>query len=364
MISFGIIGFAFVGLGAVFLGFSESVVEIQKEYDNLVPVGNAGFVEIPITETMRGPIFVYYELSNFYQNHRRYVASRDDDQLAAGDTVSTGVSDYETNCDPWYKSTYESSAKVSTDYQTYPCGLVARSVFNDTFILNVKKAGSNDNQQLVIDDSPSTISWPQDVNDKFHQANPLHVTSAGITLLETLDMWLIKTFPPQICLPNSPDVAPILHAVATRELATGMRVADCDFNQNTCNFDPACMGSFSPVPNNAGYGINNAHFINWMRTAGLSTFRKLYGKVETNLEVGDTIRVGVQSNFEVQSYQGTKSVVLSTTTWMGGKNGFIGITYIVIGCLSLIFTAVFAWLHFKNPRRLMDIDYLDWGGDQ
>ena len=30
---------------------------------------------------MAAPIFVYYQLENFYQNHRRYVKSRDYQQL-------------------------------------------------------------------------------------------------------------------------------------------------------------------------------------------------------------------------------------------------------------------------------------------
>jgi len=31
--------------------------------------------------TVQGPVYVYYELDNFYQNHRRYVKSRDEKQL-------------------------------------------------------------------------------------------------------------------------------------------------------------------------------------------------------------------------------------------------------------------------------------------
>ena len=38
-------------------------------------------IEIRLKEDFKGPIYVYYELENFYQNHRRYVASRDNLQL-------------------------------------------------------------------------------------------------------------------------------------------------------------------------------------------------------------------------------------------------------------------------------------------
>jgi hypothetical protein len=37
-----------------------------------------------VKEKMKAPVYVYYELDNFYQNHRRYVKSRSDDQLSAG----------------------------------------------------------------------------------------------------------------------------------------------------------------------------------------------------------------------------------------------------------------------------------------
>jgi hypothetical protein len=327
-------------------------------------VGQAGFVEIPVISAMSSPIFLYYELTNFYQNHRRYVSSRDDDQLAAGDSVKTEAGAYQSNCDPWFQSTYYDSSDKVTNYQYYPCGLVARSVFNDTFTVSVVRSGSSSRDALVIDDSPETISWPQDVDVKFKQADPSSTTSTGSTLLESVDMWLLKTFPPQVCLPKTPTVAPSLHKVSTKTLSSGIEVVDCDFSASTCKFSPSCTGDYTPVTNTAGYGISNSHFINWMRTAGLSTFRKLYGRIDTDLNVGDKIFVGIQSNFEVQSYQGTKSVVLSTATWAGGKNGFIGISYIVIGSLSLFFTAGFAWLHFKNPRRLIDVDYLDWTGSQ
>jgi hypothetical protein len=327
-------------------------------------VGASGFLEIPITKAMTAPVFLYYELTNFYQNHRRYVSSRDDDQLAAGDSVSTGADAYSKNCEPWYQSTYYDSSETATKYQYYPCGLVARSVFNDTFTVSVVRSDSTTRESLTADERPGTISWPQDVNVKFNQADPTKVTTDGKTLLETMDMWLLKTFPPQVCLPNDRSVAPVLHKVATRKLSSGMEVVDCDFSTKTCNFDPPCTGDHSAVENKAGYGIDNSHFINWMRTAGLSTFRKLYARIDSDLSAGDKVYIGVQSNFEVQSYQGTKLVVLSTATWMGGKNAFLGISYIVIGGLSLLFTAAFAWLHFKNPRRLIDVDYLDWTGSQ
>lgn len=46
------------------------------------------FVQCQVTFTLRedmeSPVYVYYELQKFYQNHRSYVKSRSYDQLAGG----------------------------------------------------------------------------------------------------------------------------------------------------------------------------------------------------------------------------------------------------------------------------------------
>ena len=319
---------------------------------------------------MKAPVYIYYELSNFYQNHRRYVKSRDDDQLAAGNGVNPSASAYSTNCDPRSTSSYTGLGGKVTEKQLYPCGLVALSVFNDTFVVSRNAGGPPiPFVYLDVDQSPDTICWSQDVSKKFHQADPTFVTNdpTKTTLIEKMDMWLLNTFPPQICLPVSPSTQPALRPVATKSLPDGSKIVDCDFSNPgaiTCNFDPPCTGDFAPVNNPSSWGINNGHFINWMRTAGLSTFRKLYGRINTDLNPGDTVRVGIQSNFPVDSYSGTKSVVLSTVSWLGGKNSFLGIGYLAVGGLALVFTAVYAFLHFKRPRRLIDIDYLDWGDNR
>jgi len=67
-------------------------------------------------------VYMYYGLTNFYQNHRRYVKSRDDTQLL-GD-LSNSPS---RNCEPF--------DKVSEDGPAYvPCGAIANSLFSgDSF---------------------------------------------------------------------------------------------------------------------------------------------------------------------------------------------------------------------------------------
>jgi hypothetical protein len=64
-------------------------------------------------------VFFYYKLTNFYQNHRRYVKSLDSDQLK-GKRVSADTLD-KGDCKPL----------GSIDGKAiYPCGLIANSLFN------------------------------------------------------------------------------------------------------------------------------------------------------------------------------------------------------------------------------------------
>jgi hypothetical protein len=67
------------------------------------------------------PVFVYYKLTNYYQNHRRYVQSLNADQLK-GKAVSASAL-RSSSCKP---------LDVLGDKPIYPCGLIANSVFNGT----------------------------------------------------------------------------------------------------------------------------------------------------------------------------------------------------------------------------------------
>jgi len=67
---------------------------------------------------MKAPVYLYYQMNNYYQNHRRYVKSRNDKQLAG--TFYSDTSQL-ADCDPLRSL----NGKVLD-----PCGLIAYSVFN------------------------------------------------------------------------------------------------------------------------------------------------------------------------------------------------------------------------------------------
>ena len=63
---------------------------------------------------------MYYGLTNFYQNHRRYVKSRDDVQLLG--QLNKEVS---ADCKPYDKN--------KSDTPIAPCGAIANSMFNGMY---------------------------------------------------------------------------------------------------------------------------------------------------------------------------------------------------------------------------------------
>ena len=69
----------------------------------------------------QGPVFIYYSLTNYYQNHRRYVKSRSDTQLRGADISYSSL--LSSDCAPFIGNSTSSKAYA-------PCGAIANSLFN------------------------------------------------------------------------------------------------------------------------------------------------------------------------------------------------------------------------------------------
>jgi len=271
---FLVLGVVFIPVGVVLLVYSNQVIEVSQRYDNLAQcsINSTCSISLYVEQTMKSPFYFYYGLDNFYQNHRRFVKSRSDTQLRGEDVSSySALSD----CEP------RLSVDDSTDPAEFylPCGLIAWSLFNDTFQLQTG------NQTIPLE--KNGIAWKSDVEQKFHNLPP-----------------------------NS----------------TGVRVI-----QNFTNED----------------------FIVWMRTAGLPNFKKLYGIIYQDLNPG-YYNVTIVNNYPVEQFSGKKYVILSTTTWLGGKNPFLGYAYIVVGCICFAQGVIFGVKHAISPRKLGDTRYLRW----
>lgn len=274
ILSFLIIGLVFIPIGIGILISSNEVVEVDHRYDDApaCPYGSVCNITFNVPKKMSAPVYLYYRLDNYYQNHRRYVKSRNDNQLRGLATAYADLRD----CDPYIS--YGDSKNKNDIY--VPCGLIAKSVFNDTFALF-----RGDGTPIPL--RKEGIAWASDRDKKFK---------------------------------NPPESVPGIRVIADLE---------------------------------------DEDFIVWMRTAGLPDFKKLYRIIDQDIESGD-YTVTVTSNYNVKPFNGKKHFVLSTTTWIGGKNPFLGYAYIVVGAICFVQGVVFGIKHLLSPRKLGDTKYLEW----
>lgn len=347
--TFAVIGIIFVPVGVTLKEQSDRVVEYKCQYDGagsgnsssctispschmtsamLLELNGADpdvcTIDVAVGDDMDGDVFVYYELHNFYQNHRRYVKSRKDLQLLGEMFYSKSELQ---DCDP---------LTMKNDQILSPCGLIANSLFNDVIEL------TNTDVTMREDD----IAWESDRDEKFKQPKDFIRQLADSASNQ-----------PTACQTQLQD------AVPATELGN-VNFATFD-GQDYCYWYPReddvqYLYETFPEVINPVEGVENEHFIVWMRTAGLPQFRKLYGRIEQDIAKGTVLRFEVLPRFIVDEFDGKKFLVVSTTSWFGGKNPFLGIAYIVVGTLCLVLAIVFAVKHKIAPRKLGDTRYLVW----
>lgn len=95
--------------------------------DATAPSGKACQVDFNVPAELEASVFLYYKLTNYYQNHRRYVKSLDTDQLLG---KFRSVSDLNSGtCKPVDQSPADVNGQI-VNLPIWPCGLIANSVFN------------------------------------------------------------------------------------------------------------------------------------------------------------------------------------------------------------------------------------------
>ncbi|XP_066403504.1 cell cycle control protein 50A [Molothrus aeneus] len=309
--AFFIIGLIFIPIGIGIFVTSNNIREYEIDYTGTEPSSpcnkclNVSWdstspctctINFTLEHAFESNVFMYYGLSNFYQNHRRYVKSRDDSQLNGDNSSLLNPS---KECEPY---------RTNEDKPIAPCGAIANSMFNDT--LELYRIDNDTRTPITL--IKKGIAWWTDKNVKFR--NP---TGDGnnLTALFQGTTKPVNWPKPVYMLDSEPD-------------------------------------------NN---GFINEDFIVWMRTAALPTFRKLYRLIERKNNFQPTLQAGKYSldiayNYPVHSFDGRKRMILSTISWMGGKNPFLGIAYITVGSICFFLGVVLLFIHHKYGNRNTSAD--------
>jgi hypothetical protein len=165
-----IIGLIFFAIGISILVLNDKATEQFYRYDDKCQqIGKTCEFTFEVEQdVIAAPIYFYYQIRGFYQNHRRHIQSISYEQLRDGVMKNaTEVSSCEPvvyNRDNFYNMS-ATNKPLDPDQPAFPCGLVARSYFNDTFQL-IRVAN---NTEVVI--NGTGIAWPDDINYKFKNAN-------------------------------------------------------------------------------------------------------------------------------------------------------------------------------------------------
>ncbi|XP_038160855.1 cell cycle control protein 50A-like isoform X1 [Cyprinodon tularosa] len=306
--AFFIIGLIFIPIGIGLYVTSNNIKEIEIDYtgvDMSSPCFNCSqnfswnstksctcSIPFQLDQPYESNVFMYYGLSNFYQNHRRYVKSRDDSQLNGNEESLRSPS---KECEPY---------AMHDNKPIAPCGAIANSMFNDTLELFYNDPNGT---KVQVPLTATEIAWWTDKHVKFR--NP-----GG----------------------EGSDLAAAFQGT-TKPVNWRRPVYELDSD-----------------PNNNGF--INEDFIVWMRTAALPTFRKLYRIIQRRNNLLPTLPRGnytleVVYNYPVRSFEGRKRMILSTISWMGGKNPFLGIAYITVGSICFLLGIVLLIIHHKYGNR-------------
>lgn len=161
-----LIGITFIPIGIGLLLSSNEVKETTIDYTfcvndanetcaSKISESNANnpckcILDFELQSSYARDVFIYYGLTNFYQNHRRYVKSRDDKQLL-------GIKDaLSSDCEPF---------KEFNGKPIAPCGAIANSLFNDTFAMLYFETSTGRYRGMNLIETG--IAWATDKNIKF-----------------------------------------------------------------------------------------------------------------------------------------------------------------------------------------------------
>ncbi|KAK6458030.1 putative brefeldin-a sensitivity protein [Scheffersomyces xylosifermentans] len=254
-------------------------------------------VQFEIPNKLTAPIYLFYRLHNFHANHRRFVKSFSEDQLegkpASLDTIRNAVGE---NCSP---------LSDVDGKRIYPCGLIANSLFNDTYTSTLSGVNGSEHDFVMTEKG---IAWSTDKN-RFKK------TRYNYTEIIPPPNWY-KQFPNGYNETNVPDISTWYQ------------------------------------------------FQNWMHTSALPTFNKLALRNDHDALQPGIYEISIGLHFPVLPYNGKKFIYITQRSVIGGKNYFLGIAWMVGGGVCFILGLALLIINFIKPRKTGDVNLLSWNKEK
>ncbi|CCF60069.1 hypothetical protein KAFR_0I02900 [Kazachstania africana CBS 2517] len=251
-------------------------------------------IKFTIPTDIKKTVYINYMLENFAANHRRYVLSFSEDQIRGKKASYSDVHEAAgINCKPLSRN---SEGKLY-----YPCGLIANSMFNDSFPMElINLSDTSQNYSLTN----KGINWASD-KKRYKKTN----------------YPIADIVPPPFWEKQFPN----------------------GYNE-------------SNLPNIQEW----EEFQNWMRPGAFHKITKLIRRNENDTLAAGEYQINIGLHWPVTQFNGKKGIYVTHGSTLGGRNSFLGVVYLIGGCISVAMGLVLlgAWLF--SGRKVADPSALSW----
>lgn len=291
-----IIAITFLPLGASVAGGTARIASLngyhKYDQDCQSTGGSTVICSVRLTEPIPKPSYLYYRLTNFHQNARDYVKSRSPIQNRG--LIPSSYTDV-ANC------------------ERYLCDV--DGVSNCTSATNFNASNIR---------YPCGLTARLVFNDTFKLCKDKGCKNSVNTTKENIAWWTDTHY-------------------KFRQ------------NLNAPEFTKKRPQLFSEEDLPANDLLGSEDFVVWMRLAAFPTFDKLWAIITEDLEPNLDYYMEIENTFQPPP-RGEKFFFITTTSWFGTRNVFLGIAYLVVGSIALFIAIMVLFKHIRNPNALSNAD--------